>query len=69
VEIAVARSYLAIRLQKPRNGKEEQFQAGIEPGTSHKGYGKVKVKFSLCLINYAPCHEAVWGVEVQLHHP
>jgi hypothetical protein len=23
-----------------------------------------KVKFSLCLINYAPCHEDVWGVDV-----
>jgi hypothetical protein len=27
----------------------------------------VKVKLSLCLINYALCHDDIWGVEVYLH--
>jgi hypothetical protein len=32
--------------------------------TVHKGKVKVKVKLPLCLINQAPLHEDVWGVEV-----
>lgn len=34
--------------------------------TKQKGR-PVKVKLSLCLDNYAPRHENVWGVNVQLH--
>jgi hypothetical protein len=30
-------------------------------------YLNLKVKLSLCLINWASCHEDVWGVEVYIH--